>query len=62
MSSRLDGKVCLITGAGSGMGRLATVRFAQEGAKVVACDLNADGTVDDTDLTLWMNAFDLVIP
>ena len=25
-------------------------------------DLNADGTVDDTDLTLWMNAFDLVIP
>jgi NAD(P)-dependent dehydrogenase (short-subunit alcohol dehydrogenase family) len=42
MSARLDGKVCLITGAGSGMGRLATIRFAQEGAKVVACDMNGD--------------------
>src|ERR1035437_8910405 len=42
MSVRLDGKVCLITGAGSGMGRLATVRFAQEGAKIVACDVDLD--------------------
>ena len=42
MSGRLDGKVCLITGAGSGMGRLATVRFAQEGARIVACDLDLD--------------------
>ena len=37
---RLEGKVCLITGAGSGMGAAATVRFAREGAKVVACDMN----------------------
>src|SRR3569832_1459118 len=42
MSGRLDGKVCLITGAGSGMGRLAAVRFGQEGAKVIACDVNLD--------------------
>ena len=40
-----------------------TQATAQEHAGlVVACDLNADGTVDDTDLTLWMNAFDLVMP
>ncbi len=42
MSGRLDGKVCLITGAGSGMGRAASVKFAQEGAKIVACDLDLD--------------------
>lgn len=42
MSGRLDGKVCLITGAGSGMGAEATLRFAREGAKVVACDVNID--------------------
>jgi NAD(P)-dependent dehydrogenase (short-subunit alcohol dehydrogenase family) len=39
---RLDGKVCLITGAASGMGRAATIRFAKEGAKIVACDLDLD--------------------
>ncbi|MBI3565505.1 MAG: glucose 1-dehydrogenase [Elusimicrobia bacterium] len=42
MSGRLDGKVVLITGAGSGMGRAASVKFAQEGAKIVACDLDLD--------------------
>lgn len=42
MSGRLDGKVVLITGAGSGMGAEATVRFAREGAKVVACDMNLE--------------------
>ncbi len=50
MSARLDGKVCLITGAGSGMGRLATVRFAQEGAKIVACDLNLDAVKESVQM------------
>src|SRR5689334_10521116 len=36
---RLEGKVALITGAGGGMGRLATQAFIGEGASVVACDL-----------------------
>jgi NAD(P)-dependent dehydrogenase (short-subunit alcohol dehydrogenase family) len=37
---RLDGKVALITGAGSGMGRVAALMFAREGARVVATDLD----------------------
>jgi NAD(P)-dependent dehydrogenase (short-subunit alcohol dehydrogenase family) len=36
---RLDGKVALITGAGSGMGRLASVTFAKEGARVVVSEI-----------------------
>ncbi len=36
---RLDGKVALITGAASGMGRVACERFAAEGARIAALDL-----------------------
>jgi NAD(P)-dependent dehydrogenase (short-subunit alcohol dehydrogenase family) len=37
---RLDGKVALITGAGSGMGRAAAELFASEGAHVVVTDVD----------------------
>lgn len=37
---RLDGKVCLITGAGSGIGRASALLFAQEGGRVFAADLD----------------------
>lgn len=36
---KLEGKVALITGAGSGVGRAITKRFVEEGAKVIAADL-----------------------
>jgi NAD(P)-dependent dehydrogenase (short-subunit alcohol dehydrogenase family) len=38
---RLAGKVALITGAGSGMGRVAVQMFAREGARVIAVDIDA---------------------
>jgi NAD(P)-dependent dehydrogenase (short-subunit alcohol dehydrogenase family) len=41
MTGRLDGKVALITGAGSGMGRAAAALFASEGARVVVSDVDA---------------------
>lgn len=42
MSKRLEGKVAIITGTGSGMGRAAAIMFAREGAKVVGCDINVE--------------------
>ena len=36
----LDGKVAVITGAGSGMARASTAVFVREGAKVLAADIS----------------------
>ena len=44
---RLDGKVCVITGAGGGMGREAAIAFTQEGARVCAADVLAEAA-DET--------------
>src|SRR5207248_1093829 len=40
LMGRLDGKVCVITGAGGGMGRDAAVLFTAEGARVCAADVD----------------------
>ncbi|MDE0652637.1 MAG: glucose 1-dehydrogenase [bacterium] len=40
---RLDGKVCVITGAGSGQGRAAALRFAEEGGSVVIVEVDRSG-------------------
>ena len=39
---RLDGKVCVITGAGSGIGQASARLFAREGARVVVADIDLD--------------------
>jgi NAD(P)-dependent dehydrogenase (short-subunit alcohol dehydrogenase family) len=40
---RLDGKVCVITGAGGGIGADAALLFASEGARVCVADVNLEG-------------------
>ena len=50
MPGRLEGKVCVITGAGGGMGRDAALLFSEEGAQVCVADVNelaARQTADD---------------
>jgi meso-butanediol dehydrogenase / (S,S)-butanediol dehydrogenase / diacetyl reductase len=44
---RLDGKVAIVTGAGGGIGRAMVIRLAQEGAQVVAADID-EKRVDET--------------
>ena len=47
MAGRLEGKVCVITGAGGGMGREAAIVFTGEGAKVCAADVDL-GLAEET--------------
>lgn len=41
MGNRLDGKICIVTGAGSGMGRASAIEMAAQGGRVIVTDLNA---------------------
>jgi len=40
---RLEGKVAIVTGAGSGFGAAISKAFANEGCRVLVCDINEDG-------------------
>ena len=46
----LDGRVAVITASGSGMGRAAAVRMAQEGAAVVVADIRGDAAAETVEL------------
>ena len=43
MAGQLEGKVSLITGGGSGIGKASALAFAREGSKVVVADVNVEG-------------------
>jgi len=47
---RLDGQVAVVTGAGGGIGRAIVTRFVQEGAKVVAADVDAGRVAETVEL------------
>jgi len=42
-TKKLQNKVCIITGAAQGIGLATAIKFAQEGATVIACDLRPEG-------------------
>lgn len=58
---RLEGKTALITGAGSGMGRIASTIFANEGANIIATDLNREA-VEATAALVSENARGAILP
>ena len=43
---RVDGKTCVITAAGQGIGKASALALLREGAKVVATDINEDALTD----------------
>ena len=65
MNVRMDGKVAIVTGAGSGIGAASAIRLARDGAKVVVADINiksAEHTVEvikDAGGQAMATAFDL---
>ena len=57
----LEGKVVLITGAGSGFGRKMAITFASKGANLVLNDINMAGLEETQNLVLEKNKVDILL-
>lgn len=58
---RLEDKLAVVTGAGSGIGRASAVRFAKEGARLAVIDLDPKGLAETVDLLKQEGAMALSI-
>ncbi|HEY8800643.1 MAG TPA: SDR family NAD(P)-dependent oxidoreductase [Candidatus Limnocylindrales bacterium] len=59
MGDRLAGKVTIVTGAGSGIGRATAIRFAEEGARVTCVDIT-QGAVESVSTEIGEDAYAVV--
>ena len=59
MEIAFTGKTVLVTGAAHGFGRAIALAFAGNGAKVFACDVNAEGLAETARLSAGLNTFGL---
>jgi NAD(P)-dependent dehydrogenase (short-subunit alcohol dehydrogenase family) len=59
---RFDGKVAIVTGAAGGIGKAACIRFASEGAKIVAVDLPGTPLSDVVDAVKAAGSEAIAVP
>ncbi|MEP0393424.1 MAG: SDR family oxidoreductase [Erythrobacter sp.] len=50
MTKRCEGKLALVTGGAQGLGRAHCIRLAQEGARVLATDINGEGAAETAEI------------